>query len=1389
MEGVKILSISDLLQRSRPLTGTASLKTSPCISRDNPIPPISRASSPKTRKSQPTHDISKEKTSKPLESLKSPAIIIGTVHLPTATADPTALISCDSNHSCLSFSDGSSTICCSVLDTEFNAIGKRIRVLAWNFIPFKTNGGLLEIIRWGILEATAEINRSFPLVWLPSFSLEDRQSACSYIRGILNSVSSVSAVPCTVQSRNFQINLRQSSTGGANMVGFLSEMTVCECTLCSKGVPVHGGKACHSFTKRVFVYFCGSASVWHPLLCKLLGRTVSIVGLKKKMVFVGGDESYLMFVTTEKTALYLSQLCSEAAVVPRMVISGRGELGAYTGIVTGYYFQGMAVELDGRVWLLLSDRTLALSHSFRVGALISLSNVHFIQPKFYWVKMLLLAACFKTSIDVKSFSPFETQCHLRSQTHSLLGNFIDSLNFSARFWVLLTVSCFRKKFSGIFSEKEILGSKHKEGLAQKYASSCLPICAFRPRSTGKLRGIFMEFCKHDLNSSCNEPDFGPLKLAVPMSSFISKCEAMWGTVLLEVQTDTETVGMNNRVSLLSCEGKSYRRLIRKIISSEDHGIVLVGTLKICPSSGRLQLVDATGSVDVVIPDLSSNDVDNVYEVKDYRIFLEGLPAQAGPLEVPKNESFSCKSIFSCVPCKRELNQLTIYVHFYLRNATCLNIPWCLPPCKDCRDDFKADKGGTFLLLLVTHKFPAIWNFEDDPIISDRPSSFAEAIIFPYNLFLPGENGDTQLNEYSRYKLKSHLECTDRKNCPEELSFKRLKIAPGSNGALPCSSKDNLGAVGNGLYKLPTDCFSSRVEIPCSLAVRSINEKRLLVPGILVCPNRNYNVVDKASGQKVLLEFKSESFSKYQLLQIGVYYIMKYAKEVVHGKALVTSQTPVWSLTFTSGEVIEQNEPAQDSLSEVSPVRNDEVPFGKFSSIRDDEVPFQTSPQGQPLFQRSHKQILETLSDVHLHLSVENDLFKEDTKALDGLIRSFETLGEAVSVSTCIQTMMEAPRRHFGAPDLKCRLPEGNLISLHGNVVDVHSFNHNSIDDETHSNHQISGNIHQRVQNSICIHVHEDHHMVRIRGAISTSAYPIGMGPGVHATFHRVLMIETSRRRCELMLTSVSFIVINSAKEVVHRDGDRISPPPSNSDILNEDFSDIVSSSLISQLNQCLECSNPIRLRCRVVKVLFLVMEKDERPRSRKHLAVSIPLAGFVLDDGSSSCCCWADAERAATLLGLHETAVRVSNSSHRTFKRAGCWRTENTTYHLEKMLKKHHRITVKNYGAVPDSSCLDLSCSVSSNQVLSSSDESLLKFIILNTCCGPVLSVVGDMMDSNTIGRLDKELTEMQVTVQSMQNIWAREVGYMDPLAEARNTVQQLVIRFGNGYEKVGANT
>ena len=58
-------------------------------------------------------------------------------------------------------------------------------------------------------------------------------------------------------------------------------------------------------------------------------------------------------------------------------------------------------------------------------------------------------------------------------------------------------------------------------------------------------------------------------------------------------------------------------------------------------------------------------------------------------------------------------------------------------------------------------------------------------------------------------------------------------------------------------------------------------------------------------------------------------------------------------------------------------------------------------------------------------------------------------------------------------------------------------------------------------------------------------------------------------------------------------------------------------------------------------------------------------------------------------------------------------------YHLGRVLKNHGRIIVRSCGSILDS-YQDLDISLASDDTLSSADESLLKFILVNSCLGAI---------------------------------------------------------------------
>lgn len=345
MENATILTIKELVNEGRAITGASSLFFSAASHSSSE----STSKNPKSRPGTVDSDFS----SKFLAPLNHPAVIVGTLALPSET------LKCP-NRYCFRFSDGDLTICCDILRFEIRAIGSKICVLAWNFLPMKHCGGFLEIIKWKFVDTGNLLSRcsgigSFPLV--PSLRLPqngDRKSRYS-VHGVLESISPVSVVPC----------MQGESSDSVNLPGFLVHVMACECKVYSRNMIDCG----HAFEKSVFVYFCGSVVVsWHPVITKLVGRNVALSGLKRKLVCVGGD-SLLVFVTTENSVLHPPWF-SKKQLVSKTVVDRRGNCGSYLGFVKGVYMKGKLVEMDEDVWLLLTDQIHNRSHSIRTGCLV-----------------------------------------------------------------------------------------------------------------------------------------------------------------------------------------------------------------------------------------------------------------------------------------------------------------------------------------------------------------------------------------------------------------------------------------------------------------------------------------------------------------------------------------------------------------------------------------------------------------------------------------------------------------------------------------------------------------------------------------------------------------------------------------------------------------------------------------------------------------------------------------------------------------------------------------------------------------------------------------------------------------------------------------------------------
>ncbi|CAA7396456.1 unnamed protein product [Spirodela intermedia] len=1321
MEGARVVAISELLQIGRPLTGASSLSLR---QNERRASAIFLAPSHK-QKGEGAPLLGDGEPVAPLHAfrpLNIPAVLVGTLGL---TGDDGSSRICSSGNHCFCFSDGSGRVCCAVLDLDMAIVGREIYVLAWNFVPISRDGGVLEVIKWSLPDqASKPGNDARPSVPLHFPRREDRSRVRSCAWGVLAAVSPVFSVPFSVQHGGFQGNARDETGDGAYLEGFIVELSTCKCDSCGKARSVKELHHClldqkvHSFDNPVFVYFREPCSSWRPILSKLLGDVVTVSGLKKKYISAGGLES-LIFVTTERTIVHENGKPGDCGSAERSALPRKGShVGNYCGVVTGVFKNGTVVELDRKnVWLLLAGPLLDLPHSLRVGAVITVKNVLFIRPSFPWIQILLLGSFIKTSIEVKSFSLIDSRCHSMRQRQSLLWDFIYSLPFYARFWALLVTSSFQKKFAGVLSEKEILGTKKKEGLVENYCKLSLPSSTVEHQI-----GAFEDFCNHDHSSFGNNSNDVPLMMVVPLSNFIGKCITIWMSTLLKMQADSEIRRENGYASHVFCEEKYHHRMTRKIMSSEELGLVLVGFLQVSPSSGRLQLVDSTGCVDVVMPDLSPNfDPRILYEVKEYTLVLDGFPLQLDPVLLRQSDPLSCRSIFQHFQVKEGTHNVMIYAHFNARNLRRLNtsIFHSVVTVDDAMGSIDAD----FYLLLVTHKLPHIPNFPDHSKHLNRTSAFAEAVLLPYNLIIKQKHQDFQHAEDS-------------------------------------------------MQPRTTD------DIPCLITFTNSTREGYLVPSNSSRKEKISSSNGKQDLQTILLEFKPESINLYQLLCIGQYYILKSSKDLRYrtehimsvdsAKALISSQSHLWSLDLSVGQLLLAHTARCDQLSERSSIEN----YGSHSSG--------VCESGR-LFHH-YADMIDKRLDAHLYLSKKENRLLNEIKLLENfLIKAHNMLGEVYSVCSLIEitSSISLPYSGISSPQGKFpegKFPEGKLISLRGSITDVH------ISQPRDSDSRMAWSYKGLGDRTLCIHVCEGHHMVKVRGAFCKNVHPFGLGPGANVTFHRVLMLLNSGQY-ELVMIPVSCLVVNYVERLDHiLHCCRNFPPLIRSSESSSDLdariesSRMGSSRLISELIHYSD-KTKVRLHCRVYGTFLLLLEdqvpkpKRLRPAQRFRIpAVRIPLAGFIIDDGSSLCCCWADSGRAKTMLQLEESACQSFSSGH------GDNQTQVTVgYLLKKMLKNHRRITLRNFGAKVDSPLVDATFSVDSRKVLSPFDQDALKFVILHAQNGPNLNVAGHVLNLEELPCLEEDLSATDLVKKSMIHVWATEVTHASPLVEARNLMNELL--------------
>ncbi|KAM0827720.1 hypothetical protein ACQ4PT_067995 [Festuca glaucescens] len=1278
------LAVADLLLIRRPTTGASSLFSS------SPSPPGATSTSQPRKK--PKHSPpNPAPTTAPFAPIPHPVLLAGTLSLPSASCSD------DCRNHCLSLVDPSSaaSVCCYLLDFDPAAIGREILILAWNYLPSirQNEAGVLEVVRWRLAEFSGPVpGPSFlTSILLNCMDAEPDLATRGRVFGVVRSVSLVFSVPHAAQ--------KSKADGGGDLVGFIAEMMCCGCRQCKTSQPESGQY--HKFEVEKFVYFVDSASRWRPVLARLIGRPVSVTGLRKKMVSVGKKGSYTMLVSSAKTMV---AWCPSYVGVPQSDELPGKCTGVYSGIVSGIYMHGMLVELDGIAWLLIDDKQLVPPHSLRIGAVISVKKLRLVRLNFAWTTVVLLGTCSKTSITINSFSLVDSKCHMRAENKGMSGKYVNSLDLSARFWTLLLTSCFRQKFK-LGYEKEIWGSKNKQGLVHIYAAKVLSSKGFEPQACSLVHDVLVKFCNHNCDIKSTGSNLEACKLVIPFANFICKCESLWISILLKCWNGMEKVGNNQGLKQFLCDGLPYPGTTKRIISTANLGFVLVGSMKISSLPRRLQLVDDTGCIDIIVPDLLPNVcLDGIYEINDCKLALEGPVAYLDHYGV--SDPLSCKAVFQKLSFRKKLHHLKIFVIVNWSELSRIGPSSQIPSqTNNC--------ARLFHLLKLSHIFPAINNHQDTP----GPSMYAEAVIMPYSLKFTGQ--DDCIEHAESFRMSS-----TRSLCDSKVPMEKL-------------------------------CY-----IPCSLSFRTTSLSGTLVSSYS-CGSDGTILIDTSGEERgcqsrILLEFKEGCLLKYQLLRIGGYYLLECPSDSSSfavkgcgcfqcGKISLDSQDKLWSLAIT---------------------------FNGNGNIKQGTVDQSTGEVDEPFSRNtSHNEIrlVQSWNDFHQYLDFQLKFYCE---AVSGKMEEYNALCsvlnglcsysiEVITVSSCTDIMMR--KKPFGSSNLQSeKLVQGDLISLHGKVENIHS--HDCKDRRLAPGNE---------KHNICIHLADDNQTVLLRGYLSKHCYPVGIGRGASVTFHRVLLT-----RQELLLTTVTYIEVTS---ISHTELNRecATSPLMPGGLKDSSPSTVLPCPILHEKH--FKDSRPMQFQCRVVTIHLLVLDSclndlqtSEAANNSKILAVQVPLAGFIVDNGTSLCCCWADDARAELLLRLQEIAVldaSVSLKFSKDRKKANLQQTFGSC--LQKMLKKHKNVIVKNYGIPPDTSCRDLELSSGIGNVLSSLEQKLLKFMVLNACCKGTVNVTASVLDPNTIKASNVGLTDVY-PVHNMQNFWVNASFQVDSLEEARRLLTTL---------------
>ena len=90
------------------------------------------------------------------------------------------------------------------------------------------------------------------------------------------------------------------------------------------------------------------------MIVKLIGNSIMLSKLKKKMAFIG-VVSYVMYLTTKDSIMHHYRLFKKQLPSSNIDVKGKGECSAYTGIIRSIHMEGRVMKLDLDSWLLFID--------------------------------------------------------------------------------------------------------------------------------------------------------------------------------------------------------------------------------------------------------------------------------------------------------------------------------------------------------------------------------------------------------------------------------------------------------------------------------------------------------------------------------------------------------------------------------------------------------------------------------------------------------------------------------------------------------------------------------------------------------------------------------------------------------------------------------------------------------------------------------------------------------------------------------------------------------------------------------------------------------------------------------------------------------------------------